>query len=379
MCVLLGFVVWMLVTAHIWQRGGGDPVDAMWTCILAGPMALVGARFYSAATDALRGVNSPPLDFSHGGLGIYGGILAGLAAIVVSARVRGWPVGTFLDCAVPGLALGQAIGRFGNYFNQELFGAPTSLPWGLRVDEAYRPLDYLDETTFHPVFLYEAMWDVTVFFLLIDLWPRLWERFRPGSVAARLPDPVRRRPARDRDRPHRRDAELAGVRFNQIASVFAIATGLLVLAMLDRKRRSRVVSRAMSPEPNYPYPPAYYLALVEHAAEPPFESAHEQTTYWGRRVGRPRRGRPAALGADAQAARRVEGRARRLLGRARAGADGSGRPLVLGRPQGARHRARPGAAAGSHRHARGAGRRGAPGRRVRPAATSAPSTRATRS
>ena len=238
-CVLAGFVIWMLVTARVWQRGGGDPVDAMWVCILAAPMALVGARFYSSATDAMQGINSPPLDFSQGGLGIYGAILAGFAAIVLSARVRGWPVGTFLDCAVPGLALGQAVGRFGNYFNQELFGAPTSLPWGLHVDEAYRPVDYLDETTFHPVFLYEAMWDVTIFFILMTLWPRLWERFRPGSVAAvyvilYAGGRAAIEAVRIDDTP-----ELGGVRFNQIVSVFAIATGLLVLAMLDRKRRSR--------------------------------------------------------------------------------------------------------------------------------------------
>lgn len=238
-CVLAGFLVWMLVTAWIWQRGGGDPVDAMWTCILAAPMALVGARLWSAGTDALRGVPSPPFDFADGGLGIYGGILAGMAAIVVSARVRGWPVGTFLDCAVPGLALGQAIGRFGNYFNQELIGSPTSLPWGLRVDEAYRPLDYFDVTTFHPVFLYEALWDVTVFFLLLALWPRLWERFRPGSVAAAYL--ILYAVGRILIEAFRIDEtpELAGIRFNQLASALAIASGLLALAMLDRRRRSR--------------------------------------------------------------------------------------------------------------------------------------------
>jgi prolipoprotein diacylglyceryl transferase len=238
-CVLAGFVIWMLMTARIWERGGGDPVDAMWVCILAGPMALVGARFYSAGTDALQGIHSPPLDFSSGGLGIYGAILAGFAALVVSARVRGWPVGTFLDCAVPGLALGQAVGRFGNYFNQELFGGPTSLPWGLHVDPAYRPLDYLDESTFHPVFAYEAVWDVTVFFILIRIWPQLWERFRPGSVAAAYvalyaAGRLAIEAVRIDDTP-----KLAGVRFNQIVSLFAIATALLVLAMLDRKRRPR--------------------------------------------------------------------------------------------------------------------------------------------
>jgi len=238
-CVLLGFLVWMLMTARIWQSGGGDPVDAMWTCILAGPMALVGARFYSAATDAILGVDSPPLDFSRGGLGIYGAIAAGLAAIVVSCRRRGWPVGTFLDCCVPGLALGQAIGRWGNYFNQELFGGPTSLPWGLHVDPAYRPLDYLDQATFHPVFLYESLWDVTVFFLLLALWPRLWERFRPGAVAATYlilygAGRIAIEALRIDDTP-----ELLGVRMNQLVSAFAIASGMLVLAMLDRRRQSR--------------------------------------------------------------------------------------------------------------------------------------------
>ena len=239
MCVLLGFVIWMLVTAYIWERGGGDPVDAMWMCILAGPMALVGARFYSVGHRRAAGRQLAAARLLAGRprhLRRDPGRLRRDRRLGPRTRLAGR---TFLDCAVPGLALGQAVGRFGNYFNQELFGAPTSLPWGLRVDEAYRPLDYLDETTFHPVFLYEAMWDVTVFFLLVDLWPRLWERFRPGSVAAvyvilygfgRLAIET----VRIDETP-----QLAGVRFNQIASVFAIATGLLVLAMLDRKRRSR--------------------------------------------------------------------------------------------------------------------------------------------
>jgi prolipoprotein diacylglyceryl transferase len=239
LCVFVGFLVFMLLTARIWERGGGDAVDAMWACLLAAPMALVGARLYSAATDALRGSPSPAFDFSQGGLGIYGAILAGMAALVVIARSRQWPVGTFLDCAVPGLALGQAIGRLGNWFNQELYGSPTSLPWGLAVDEPYRPLGMLDEPTFHPAFLYEAMWDVTVCGLLLLLWPRLWERFRPGAVAAtyvalygagRLAIEV----VRIDETP-----TLAGIRLNQVVSLFATASALLALAMLDRRRRPR--------------------------------------------------------------------------------------------------------------------------------------------
>ena len=93
------------------------------------------------------------------------------------------PLLVILDCAVPGLALAQALGRFGNYFNQELFGGPTSLPWGLEIDPANRPAQYLDDATFHPTFLYESLWNLLVMAVLLRV-ARRWRRQPPGYVLA---------------------------------------------------------------------------------------------------------------------------------------------------------------------------------------------------
>jgi prolipoprotein diacylglyceryl transferase len=235
-CVIAGVLAWMLVTAWIWHRGGGDPIGAMWVCVFAAPPALLCARLFSSFTDGLQGVASPPLDFSQGGLGIYGAIAGGVAAIVIQLRARNWPVGTFLDCAVPGLALGQAIGRYGNWWNQELFGAPTNLPWGLYVDPAYRPAAYQAYDRFHPLFLYESMYDLLVCLVLLGMFDAIRHRFLPGAVAAVYLGlygigrffleflRIDRAPM------------IGPLRFNALLSLFVVATALLLLVVLDRKR-----------------------------------------------------------------------------------------------------------------------------------------------
>ena len=235
-CVIAGLVIWMLVTGRIWRRGGGDQIGAMWICLLAAPAALLGARLYSSVTDATLGDPSSPLDFANGGLGIYGAIGGGVLAIVIGCQARGWPAGTFLDCAVPGLALGQAVGRFGNWFNQELFGGPTSLPWGLYVDPDYRPLGSADVARYHPTFLYEALWDVTVCLVLLAIWQRVWRRYRAGAIAACylalygfgrfFVEGLRIDPA----------PSVGPLRLNQAVSLFVIATAIIVLVQLDRSR-----------------------------------------------------------------------------------------------------------------------------------------------
>ena len=227
----------MLVTARLWRRGGGDPVSAMWLCVLAAPAALVGARLYSWFTDAARGFATSPFDFAGGGLGIYGAVAGGALALYVGLRARRWPVGTFLDCAVPGLALAQAIGRFGNYFNQELYGRPSKLPWALHVDPAFRPPGDEAIATYHPTFLYESIWDVLCAFALLVLLRHLPQRFGPGAVAASylalygfgrlLVEGLRDDPA----------YTIAGIRFNEIVSLAAMATTPLVLSMLARRKR----------------------------------------------------------------------------------------------------------------------------------------------
>jgi prolipoprotein diacylglyceryl transferase len=94
----------------------------------------------------------------RGGLGIWGGILGGVLAGAIVVHRSGNSVYRFMDAVAPGLLLAQAIGRWGNYFNQELFGKPTDLPWGLEIDVQNRPQQYISSTTFHPMFLYESLW-----------------------------------------------------------------------------------------------------------------------------------------------------------------------------------------------------------------------------
>lgn len=186
-CVLLGFFVWVLVTARLWQRGGGDGIEAAWACLLAAPVAFIGARLYHVITDyGVYSANPTGIfDVAQGGLSIFGAVAGGIFALVFYANVRGWPIATFLDCAIVGIPLAQAIGRWGNYFNQELFGGPSTLPWAVVIDPAFRPAQYIDVTTFVPTFLYESLWNLGVFAVLMAVViPRLWNRVRPGTIFA---------------------------------------------------------------------------------------------------------------------------------------------------------------------------------------------------
>jgi prolipoprotein diacylglyceryl transferase len=118
----------------------------------------------------------------EGGLGIWGGIAAGTAAGILVLRRRRVNIPAFLDAAAPGLLVAQAIGRIGNYFNQELFGGPTSLPWGLQIAPAHRPPGYLAYSTFHPTFLYELIWNLALAAVLFRMARR--ETVRPPGVFA---------------------------------------------------------------------------------------------------------------------------------------------------------------------------------------------------
>jgi prolipoprotein diacylglyceryl transferase len=121
---------------------------------------IVGARIYHVLSKPRYYMDHPveSLQIWHGGLGIYGAIIGGVAVGLWLARRSRMPLLPLLDAAAPCWALGQAIGRWGNYVNQELFGKPTSLPWGLKVDREFRPDGYADHATYHPTFLYESLW-----------------------------------------------------------------------------------------------------------------------------------------------------------------------------------------------------------------------------
>ena len=207
-----GILIAILVTRRQLALRGRDPALAGEVAVWAVPFGVVGARLYHVVTDwsAFSGhLGDIPL-IQQGGLGIYGAILGGAIGAAIGARRAGVPLLVILDCTAPGTALAQALGRFGNYANQELFGGPTDLPWGLEIDPAHRPAQYLDDPTFHPTFLYEAIWNLIVMAVLLRVAKPL-AALPAGIRACALPrallagavlrrGPARRSGARDRAR-----------------------------------------------------------------------------------------------------------------------------------------------------------------------------------
>ncbi|MEX2211264.1 MAG: prolipoprotein diacylglyceryl transferase [Gaiellaceae bacterium] len=182
--LLLAIVAAAALTGVRWVRRGGDWDLVFQVAVWGVAFGIAGARLYHVITswdevpDEWWGVFA----VWEGGLGVWGGITLGVLAGAVVVRRAGQSVRRFMDAVAPGLLLAQAIGRWGNWFNQELYGEPTDLPWGLEIDLANRPVGFLDSETFHPVFLYEFLWNLggVGVLLLLD---RLF-RFRPPALFA---------------------------------------------------------------------------------------------------------------------------------------------------------------------------------------------------
>ncbi|MDP9799976.1 prolipoprotein diacylglyceryl transferase [Arcanobacterium wilhelmae] len=185
LAILTGIIVayWLSNRRYI-RKGGGEEVTidvVVWMVIVG----ILGARVYHLMTspDAYFGAGGDPwkaLRIWEGGLGIWGAVVAGAGAAYVALHRRNLRLAPFADAVAPGLVLAQAIGRWGNYFNQELFGRPTTLPWGLEIDAAHLPAGYAPGTLFHPTFLYESLWNLGVFALLLFAERRF--RLRGGQV-----------------------------------------------------------------------------------------------------------------------------------------------------------------------------------------------------
>lgn len=178
LCIILGVIVAVWYGDRRWQSRGGRPGQIADIAIWAVPFGLVGARLYHVITDhdLYFGKGKHPiqaLEIWHGGLGIWGAIALGLLGAWIACRRYGIRLRPLADALAPGLLLAQAIGRWGNYFNQELFGRPTTKPWGLKIDEAHRPSGYENFATFHPTFLYECIWNLGAFGIVVYLDQRL--------------------------------------------------------------------------------------------------------------------------------------------------------------------------------------------------------------
>jgi prolipoprotein diacylglyceryl transferase len=187
LCILVGIIMAVLITQRRWVARSGKAEDVTDVAIWAVPFGIIGGRLYHVITD-------PQLYFApgrnpvaalyiwQGGLGIWGAVALGAVGTWIGCRRRGISLAAFAGAVAPGLVLAQAIGRWGNYFNQELFGGPTNVPWALLVDPDNRPAATPDIALYHPTFLYESLWCVGVFFLLI--WAEKRFRLTGGRLFA---------------------------------------------------------------------------------------------------------------------------------------------------------------------------------------------------
>ena len=182
LCIIAGVVVAVWLGERRWVARGGKPGQVGDIAIWAVPFGIVGGRLYHVVTDNENyfGEGNDPVTALYvwqGGLGIWGAVALGTLGAYIGARRAGVRFRPFADALAPGVVLAQAIGRWGNWFNQELFGRPTTLPWALEIpDESRRPEGYQQFETFHPTFLYESLWNIGVAGLVI--WAD--RRFRLG-------------------------------------------------------------------------------------------------------------------------------------------------------------------------------------------------------
>jgi phosphatidylglycerol---prolipoprotein diacylglyceryl transferase len=185
LCIALGIAVATWLTSRELVRKGYDGALALDSLFFMLPPGFVGARAYHVFTDYDLYADDPfPAVFAvwNGGLGIYGAVIGGFLGLLVFAWYQGISALAFADAAVPGLVLAQAIGRWGNYFNQELFGRPTDLPWAIRIAPENRPIGYEDAGAFHPTFLYESIWNVLVCLILLYMARRFAGWLKDGDL-----------------------------------------------------------------------------------------------------------------------------------------------------------------------------------------------------
>jgi prolipoprotein diacylglyceryl transferase len=253
LAVIAGIVVAILLGDRRWVARGGQRGLVTEVAVFAVPFGLVGGRLYHVITDWYRyfGPGENPLRIFYvwdGGLGIWGAVALGAVGAWVGCRRRKVPLPAFADAVAPGLVLAQGIGRLGNYFNQELYGAPTTLPWGLEIFRRVDPgtgvadpiggvaVSHVPVAVVQPTFLYELLWDVAVAVLL--LWAdrryrmgrgRVFALYVVGYTAGRTwIEMLRTDPA----------THVLGVRVNVYVSILLLLGGLLYLWLVRGTREN---------------------------------------------------------------------------------------------------------------------------------------------
>lgn len=182
--IIIGIFVAIWIARRELARRGYHPALIEDFAYVVVPFGIIGARIYHVLTelDMYRDNWLAAFMIWRGGLGIYGAVILGAVGVALMARLKRVPFMVVTDCIAPGLILAQAIGRWGNYFNQEIFGPPTTLPWGLYIEPEYRPAIYAAFERFHPTFLYESLWNVAIGILLLWCSRHFWRSWLPGTL-----------------------------------------------------------------------------------------------------------------------------------------------------------------------------------------------------
>ncbi|WP_296665400.1 prolipoprotein diacylglyceryl transferase [Demequina sp.] len=273
--ILLGIGVALWLTTRRWVERGGAAEAVGDIAFWAIPFGILGGRIYHVISSPgpYFGEGGNPWDafkIWNGGLGIWGAVALGAVGAWIGARRAGVSFSAFLDAAAPAVLIAQAIGRMGNYFNQELFGSPTTLPWALEIDPAFRPAGYEQFATFHPTFLYEMVWNLAGAALIIYLDRRL--DLRGGRVfwlyvmvyvSGRLwIEHVRIDEA----------VNVLGLRINEWVSIVVLSTAVAAFTILGRRQRTAAVRpdrSQLAAAPSHPEDDAAVTDPVEDVADTP--------------------------------------------------------------------------------------------------------------
>jgi prolipoprotein diacylglyceryl transferase len=268
----LAYVVAVLaavtITARRWQALGGDRALVYDVALWGFPAGVIGGRLYFIATSWSEVPPHwwGPFAIWKGGLGIWGGIALGTLAGILVLRRRGANVTLFMDAAAPGLLVAQAIGRIGNYFNQELFGGPSKLPWALEISPAHRPGGYAQYATFQPTFLYELIWNLLLAGALVWLGrrraikpPGLFALYVAGYSLARIGEELLRV-----DPAH----HIFGMRLNFYVATILCLAGLAWFARTQRAPSNTAPAERPHADPARPPERALASAGAQHGSRP---------------------------------------------------------------------------------------------------------------
>lgn len=199
LCILMGIVLAVWITTTRWKKLGGNFDQVLDITLVSVPAGIIGARLYHIITTPER-FFGPDGDWAemfriwNGGLGIWGGVLFGALAAWAWCRHKHYPMALLADAIAPGLLVAQAVGRLGNWFNQELYGAQTTLPWGLKLNMEGTAIGHSEQcydgatcpsgTLFHPTFLYEMIWNLIGAAIIVYIGSKAMKKLKAGSLFA---------------------------------------------------------------------------------------------------------------------------------------------------------------------------------------------------